>query len=229
MLARVFEAAGLSTVGIAMVREHAVKVRPPRLLFVPFPFGYALGKPNDRQLQHRVLAAAFELLAQPVGPVLVDFPEEETPTDLLQASVVPRHAVQAPLDAADEVTRLRAFYERWVEEHDGRTAVGLSGIPQRRWRGVIRFLQAFARGEDAALKERPAEVSLEQFMRYCVDDLKAFYYEARMMQKPTATDTDLHAWFWGETALGQLLPAVAQRLGTSDDPTLKAIAYGIAR
>jgi hypothetical protein len=93
----------------------------------------------------------------------------------------------------------------------------------------MRFLQAFARGEEVALKERPAGVSPEQFIRYCVDDLKAFYYEARMMQKPTGTDTDLHAWFWGETALGQLLPAVAQRLGASDDPTLKAIAYGIAR
>jgi hypothetical protein len=212
-----------------MVREHAVKVKPPRLLFVPFPFGYALGKPNDRQLQHRVLAAAFDLFTQPSGPVLVDFPQEEAATDLLQASVVPRHASQEPLDAADEVTRLRAYYERWVEEHDGRTAVGLSGIPQRRWRGVIRFLQAFARGEDVELKERPATVSLAQFMRYCVDDLKAFYYEARMMQKPAATDTELHAWFWGETALGQLLPAVAQRLGAAADPTLKAIAYGIAR
>ena len=229
MLARVFEAAGLSTVGLAMVREHAVKVKPPRMLFVPFPFGYALGKPNDRQLQHRVLAAAFDLFTQPSGPVLVDFPQEETPTDLLQASVVPRRAAQEPLDAADEVTRLRAFYERWVEEHDGRTAVGLSGIPQRRWRGVIRFLQAYARGEDVELKERPAEVSLAQFMRYCVDDLKAFYYEARMVQKPEASDTELHAWFWGETALGQLLPVVAQRLGAAEDPTLKAIAYGIAR
>jgi hypothetical protein len=216
-------------VGIAMVREHAVKVKPPRMLFVPFPFGYALGKPNDRQLQHRVLAATFDLFSQPSGPVLVDFPPEETPTDLLQASVVARQAAQEPLDAADEVTRLRAFYERWVEEHDGRTAVGLSRIPQRRWRGVIRVLQAFARGEDMELQERPAEISQAQFMRYCVDDLKAFYYEARMVQKPEASDAELHAWFWGETALGQLLPVVAQRLGAAEDPTLKAIAYGIAR
>jgi hypothetical protein len=160
---------------------------------------------------------------------VVDFPEEEVPSDLPQASgVSPRQAREA-LDAADEVTQLRPFYERWVEAHDGRTAVGLSGIPQRRWRGVMRFLQAFARGEDVELKERPAAVSQPQFIRYCVDDLKAFYYEARMMQKPEATNTDLHTWFWGETALGQLLPAVAQRLGAVDDPTLKAIAYGIAR
>jgi hypothetical protein len=229
VLARVFEAAGLSTISLALVREHAMKVKSPRALFVPFPFGYALGKPNEPQLQHRVLAAAFALLLQPSGPVLADFPEEEAPTPLLQASSVQQHKSLAELDAADEVTMLRAFYERWVQAHDGRTAVGLSGIPQRRWRGMVHFLKAYAEGKDMELKERPPGVAEPQFIRYCVDDLKAFYYEARMMQKPEATDTDLHAWFWGDTAMGQLLPAIARRLNASDDPTLKAIAYGIAR
>jgi hypothetical protein len=229
VLARVFEAAGLSTISLAMVREHAMKVKPPRALFVPFPFGYALGKPNEPQLQHRVLEAAFALLQQPSGPVLADFPEEEAPAPLPQASSVRQHETQAELDAADEVTLLRAFYERWVQAHDGRTAVGLSGIPQRRWRGVVRFLETYAEGKNVELKERPAAIAEPQFIRYCVDDLKAFYYEARMMQKPEATDTDLHAWFWGETAIGRLLPAVARRLNALDDPTLKAIAYGIAR
>jgi hypothetical protein len=229
VLARVFEAAGLSTISLAMVREHAMKVKPPRALFVPFPFGYALGKPNEPQLQHRVLEAAFALLQQPSGPVLADFPEEGAPAPLPQASSVRQHETQAELDAADEVTLLRAFYERWVQVHDGRTAVGLSGIPQRRWRGVVRFLEAYAEGKNVELKERPAAIAEPQFIRYCVDDLKAFYYEARMMQKSEATDTDLHAWFWGETAMGRLLPAVARRLNASNDPTLKAIAYGIAR
>jgi hypothetical protein len=229
VLARVFEAADLSTISLVMVREHTMKVKPPRALFVPFPFGYALGKPNAPQLQHRVLAAAFALLQQPVGPVLVDFPEEEFPTPLLQASSVRQPETLAELDAADELTMLRAFYERWVHEHDGRTAVGLSGIPQRRWRGVVRFLEAYAQGQQGEFKDRPAAMSEPQFIRYCVDDLKAFYYEARMTQKPQATDTDLHTWFWGETAMGRLLPAVARRLNASDDPTLKAIAYGIAR
>jgi hypothetical protein len=229
VLARVFEEAGLTTTGIAMVREHVTKVKPPRLLFVPFPFGFALGKPNDPDLQHRVLAATFDLLRQPSGPVLVDFPESEAPTPLLQASGVARHADHEELDPADEVTALRAFYERWVEDHGGRTAVGLCGIPQRRWRGVIRFLEAYAKGKDADMKERPAAIPQPQFIRYCVEDLKAFYYEARMAQKPATLESDLHAWFWGETALGQLLPAVAQRMNALDDPTVQAVAYAIAR
>jgi hypothetical protein len=212
-----------------MVREHAAKVKPPRALFVPFPFGYALGKPNNAELQHCVLAATLVLLQRPCGPVLEDFPEQESPVPLLQASAVQPHDTQTERDPADEVTALRAFYERWVEDHHGRTAVGLCGIPQRRWRGVIRFLEAHARGEETDMKERPATVSKAQFMRYCVDDLKAFYYEARMAQRPGASAADLHTWFWGETAVGQFITAVAKRMSAADDAALKAVAYGLAR
>ena len=227
MLARVFEEAGLSTVGISLVREHTARVKPPRALFVPFPFGVALGKPGDPALQHRVLAAALSLLERPAGPVLEDFPEEEAPAGLPQASGVAAAAPAA--DPADEVTALRPFYERWVEAHGGRTAVGLSGVPQRRWRGVVRLLEAYARAEDTDLAERPGDVPLPQFIRYCVDDLKAFYYEARMAQRDDLGETELHTWFWGDTALGRLVPEVAKRMAALDDPTAKAVAYGLAR
>lgn len=229
VLARVFEAAGLVTVSLAMVREHVEKVKPPRALFVPYPFGFALGKPNDADLQHRVIAAAFELLDKPQGPVLSDFPEEEIPDMLPQSSGVARRGDRPTADAADEIAGLRAFYERWVDEHDGRTAVGLSGVPQRRWRGLVRFLEAYMRGETVDMKERPADVSLPQFIRYCVDDLKAFYYEARMAQKPAVSEPDLHNWFWGETVIGQLIPALGESMQASDDPATKAVAFGIAR
>ena len=59
MLARVFEATNLSTVHISLVKEHTQKVRPPPCLFCGFPYGLALGKPNDADFQHRVLAATF--------------------------------------------------------------------------------------------------------------------------------------------------------------------------
>jgi hypothetical protein len=229
VLANVFEEAGLCTVTIAMVREHAERVKPARALFVPFPFGIALGKPNDPELQHRIMAAALDMLQKPAGPVIEDFPEDEAPAALIQASALSGRDDVKETDAADEVTAMRAYYERWVEDHSGRTAVGLCGIPQRRWRGLIRFLQAYARGEAADMKERPSEVSLEQFIRYGADDLKAFYYEARMAQRPSTSSDALHTWFWGETAVGQLLPEVGRRMATSDDPAAKAVANGIAR
>lgn len=229
VLARVFEEAGLTTVSLALVREHAERVKPPRALFVPFPFGYPLGKPDDAAFQRRILGAAFDLLQAQAGPVLEDFPDETGAAALPQSSTVQASPSPAEQDPANEVTALRPYYERWVEMHKGRTAVGLSGIPQRRFRGMIRSLQSYARGEAGEFKERPEEVTAAQFLRYCVDDLKAFYYEARMMQRPTATEPELHTWFWGETAAGRLVAAIAQRMNASEDAVEQRVAYGIAR
>ena len=73
--------AGISTTSISLVREHTEKVKPPRALWVPFPFGHAFGRPNDPELQHRVLRAALDLLDEPSGPVLRDFADDEEPGD----------------------------------------------------------------------------------------------------------------------------------------------------
>ena len=111
----------------------------------------------------------------------------------------------------------------------GRTGVGVSGIDQRRFRGAIRFLEAYARGEEADLDARQPDVSRAQFLRWVVDDLKAFYFEARMAQRPQASFQELHSWFWSDTALGGLLRAIRDRLKASDDKELDQIAFGIAR
>ncbi|MBM3926235.1 MAG: hypothetical protein FJ320_09695 [SAR202 cluster bacterium] len=227
MLARVFEERGLVTTALALIRLHAEKVKPPRALFVPFPLGFPLGKPNDPELQHGVIEGALGLLSHEKGPVLEDFQYDEPSEILLQASVV--EAVESERSAADEVTALRPFYERWVEEHGGATAVGLSGIPQRRFRGVVRLLEEYARGESTDMEERPRDVALAQFIRYCADDIKAFFFEARMQQRPEANEPDLHRWFWGETAMGRLLVKVGDRMKASDDPAVKYHASGIYR
>ena len=230
VLARVFEEAGLSTVAMALVREHAERVRPPRALWVPFYFGFTMGKPDDPDFQHQVLAAALDTLKADAGPVLADFPEEAGPIGLPQASEVAASANgdAKPPDAASEITALRGYYERWQEQR-GRTAVGVTGIPQRRFRGIIRFLEAYAQSDDADMDERPADVSVPQFARYCADDLKAFCYEARMAQRPSDGEADIHRWFWGETAVGALIDSVTQRLNASGDAKLQATAYGLSR
>jgi len=236
VLARVFEEAGLTTVAIALVREHAERVRPPRALWVPFYFGYTMGKPDDPDFQHQVLAAALDTLDAESGPVLADYPEDAGPIGLPQASEVTASANgdadkpvdSRPLDAAGEITALRGYYERWQEQR-GRTAVGVTGIPQRRFRGIIRFLEAYAQSDDADMEERPADVSVPQFVRYCADDLKAFCYEARMAQRPSDSEADVHTWFWGETAVGSLIDSITQRLNATGDARLQATAYGLSR
>ena len=231
MLARVYEEAGLVTTTLALIKEHAERVKPPRALFVPFPFGYSLGRTNDPEFQHRVISAAFDLLKSDTVPVLAEFPEDgEGSARLLQASAVHSGGIiRTNGNAADEVTALRTFYERWVESHDGRTVVGLSGVPPRRYRGMIRFLEGYAMGKAPEYQERPADVPVPRFIRYCVDDLKAFYYEARLEQRPEASEEDLHRWFWGETAGGKLVADLAAHMNASDDPAIKGVAFGLAR
>ncbi len=232
MLARALETAGIATTSISMVREHSEKTKPPRALFVPFPFGYALGRPDDPALQHRVLRAALDLLAEPVGPVLRDFPDDAEPGDQppapAQASGI-TPAATVPDDPAFETAQMRQYHEQWLARSGGRTTFGLSGVPATRFRGVVRFLQAFAAGEDADMEERPAEVPLPSFIRYCADDWKALYFEGRLAMKPGATGDDVTRWFWAETAAGQLLRRVRDRLDASEDPRWKAAAFGVAR
>ena len=231
MLARALEAEGIATTSISMVREHTEKVKPPRALFVPFPFGHALGRADDVALQHRVLAAALDLLNAPAGPVLFDFPDDgamDEPGAPTQASAV-APAATIPDDPALETTQMRQYHEQWLAKSGGRTAIGLSGIPPTRFRGVVRFLEAFAAGESADMPERPAGVPTPLFIRWCADDVKALYLEGGMAMKPAAGGDELLRWFWGETAMGQLLRRVRDRLDASSDPADKAAAFGIAR
>ena len=232
MLARALEAEGVATTSISLVREHTEKVKPPRALFVPFPFGHALGRPNDPALQHRVLAAALALLDEPAGPVLRDFPDEaergEEPPAPTQASAV-APAARVPDDPAAETLNMLSHRAQWLATSSGRTAFGLAGVPLGRMGDVARFLQAFVAGGDADLPERPADLPLPGFIRYCADDLKALYFEGRMAMKPTAGGDEIARWFWSETAAGQLLRRVRDRLDVSDDPRWKAAAFGVAR
>lgn len=232
MLARALETEGIATTSISMVREHTEKTKPPRALFVPFPFGYALGRPNDPELQHRVLRAALDLFSEPGGPVLRDFPDDAEPGDQpaapAQASGI-ASATSVPEDAALETSQMRRYHEQWLAASGGRTAFGLSGIPATRLRGAVRFLQSFAAGEEVDMEERPPDVPLPNFIRYCADDLKTLYFEGHMAMKPSAGGDEIARWFWAETAAGQVLRRVRDRLEASDDPRWKAAAFGVAR
>ena len=231
MLARALESHGVPTTSISLVRESTEAIKPPRALFVPFPFGHALGRPNDPALQHRVLAAALDLLAEPSGPVLVDFPDDAEPGDEtpgpVQASGVA--AAGAPGDAVAETKDVARAHAQWLAKNGGRTTFGLSGVAAERFDEVVGFLVRFADGADGDVDGRPADVPLPAFIRWAADDLKTLYYESRLLARPTAAGADVARWFWGETAAGQVLRRVRDRMDASEDPKWKAAAFGVAR
>ncbi len=84
LVAAEIERAGIPTVVQIYLREAAEKLRPPRALLVPFDHGYALGEPNNVDLQLSVLRQTFGLLDEPgPPPVLKEYVREP-------ASVAPR-------------------------------------------------------------------------------------------------------------------------------------------
>jgi hypothetical protein len=232
VLARALEGEGITTTSISMVREHTEKVKPPRALFVPFPFGHALGRPNDSALQHRVLRAALDLLAEPAGPVLRSFPDDTEldaePPAPVQASAI-KPVADVATDAMAEASRLLGQHVQWLARSGGRTALGPSGVARAALPGLVPLLERFAAGESADAAERPREVPLPGFIRYLADDLKTLYWEGYLATKPAATGDEIARWFWGETALGQVLRRVRERLDAAGDPASKAAAFGVAR
>ena len=60
-------------------------------------------------------------------------------------------------------------------------------------------------------------------------DLKTLAFESYMAMAPEAGGDEIARWFWGTTAVGQLLRRVRDRLDASDDPRWKAAAFGVAR
>jgi hypothetical protein len=74
LIASVIEKVGIPTVGLSLLRAVTEKVKPPRTLVVPFPFGYPLGQPNQPALQHAIIHAGLGLLESPEQlPIVHEF------------------------------------------------------------------------------------------------------------------------------------------------------------
>ena len=225
-LAHYFEDEGVPTVVVALVREHAEKVRPPRALWVPFPLGRPFGAPNDSEGQRQVLRRALALLEAPSGPVLVDFDGAGTAVGEEEETWVCPVSFPAPAGeetgigrrVADELGWLRPWYELGVERR-GRTTIGLAAAPVE---DAAAWLAAFAEGH---LLPAPAPgKSIADNLRWSAEDLKTFYYEAATAQPgAAASGARLESWFWEESAAGELLKSLRGRCLADDDPAVHEV------
>ncbi len=222
-LAHYFEEEGLATTLIALVREHAERIRPPRALAVPFELGRPLGVPDDSAFQKRVLRAALELLEAPAGPLLTDYPETAPPVEELTGWACPV-SFPAPEPADDGSLRaaLAREFQALLPWHDlsverrGRSTVGASGLVAE---ALGPFLVAFLEGEDAPAA--PPDVAPAQALKLASEDLKAFYFEAATAQPGRSGIREVEDWFWGETSAGELMLALKQACLQSDDAEVR--------
>jgi len=234
VLAHFFEEEGLPTTQISLIRLHTEKTKPPRALWVPFELGRPLGAPNDVAFQRQVLLAALTLLEAPTGPVLEDFLEEAPesgaevttlacPVAFAQDEVDPSEDEQLCAALQREMLSLRPWYDMAVEKR-GRTTVGASGIAVDE---LGRFVCSFLGGVEP---ENPsAEVALGYTLKLAAEDLKAYYFEGITAQpgQESAPIKVLSDWFWEETVAGEVLLAVKEMCGNSENRLLQIVGRAL--
>lgn len=75
LIQRAIEQAGISTVGVSIVRRFTEQVRPPRTVFVKWPLGHPLGEPFKIEVQMAVIRDAFAALRDIKEPgTIIDLP-----------------------------------------------------------------------------------------------------------------------------------------------------------
>jgi hypothetical protein len=75
LIQREIEKAGIPTIGVSIVREYSEKVKPPRTVYLRWPFGHPLGEPFNIAQQRVVLAEALAALRAIQTPgTIIDLP-----------------------------------------------------------------------------------------------------------------------------------------------------------
>lgn len=203
------------TTGIALVRENAEAMQPPRMLWVSFPLGRPLGKPGDAAFQKRVMLSALDLLQRKQGPVLEDYPEDVPEVAGEIASGCPVNFSKRVTDGSTWQMRLAEEFRELVPWYDlslrrrGRTTVGVSNT------SVDVILKTLGDLADDAKRTLP-ELS---WLKLVIEDAKAFYQESLTAQPGQYTTASIERWLWDESALGAVLRLLNDRF--SEDAALR--------
>ena len=218
------EREGLATVGISLVRENTASMQPPRALWVPFPLGRPLGKPDDPDFQTDVIRSALALLEAEAGPVLADYPHDAPAVDPEQAAACPVSFAKDTSAEDDwsarltrELAQLKPWYELSCRRRGGRTLVGIADQPPE---VSITML--------AELIDSPELPRDTVWLKRAVEDLKAFYLEAMTAQPGDYDSEAMQAQFWRETTLAAAILTLYERFQSSDKPGLQLIARILA-
>lgn len=216
-LSHFFEDEGIATTQISLIKEHTLTMKPPRALWVSFPLGRPLGKPNDPEFQRDVISQALGLLAESQGPVLADYPHDAD--DNQAEPAIP--ACPVDFSARDrELTDLEQLIRQFEAEFNsihtwytiageqkGRTTSGVSGLDLDQ---VVILFGDFVADNQAGLGQFGE--NLADTLRMAAEDLKSCYFEALSAQpgQPTSV-TSLSNWFWGDTYAAAMINEVRKR------------------
>ena len=218
-LAHYLEDEGLSTVVVALVREHVVKMSPPRALWVPFEMGRPFATPNDTELQKRVLKAALSLLDESTsGPILEDYTEEASNLagDL-------NWQFPGELGVESVMAEAKSVLPIWhqAQAHSKKSIVGISGLSPD---AAVEYIDRYLSSDPMPNPKGMAPVSR---VRFAIDDIKLFYFEAALANGRRPSSYQLNEWFWKQTLAGKMILDFQETARFSEDKNLRLIAYSL--
>jgi D-proline reductase (dithiol) PrdB len=193
------ESEGLQTAGIALFREIAETMQPPRILWVSFPLGRPLGKPSDAAFQTEVIKHALGLLDAEQGPVLEDYPIDLPDIDTAPPACPVSFQRKRDDESwhgrlSKEVGSLTPWYELGLKRR-GRTTVGVceSSITD-----IVADVTTWADDVTQPLPE-------PSWLKLALEDLKSFYSEAITAQPGDYEAGYSDALIFDDTVLGELI------------------------
>lgn len=224
--------AGIATVQVSLIRPVTEAVKPPRALWVPFPFGRPLGPPNRPDIQLDVLRCTLALVNQATGPALIDYPELAVDTSMDDAAwscpvAFPATVPESDSDALTaQLLRESQLLRPWFDEGlraRGRTEVGTSGKGVDSMDEMLGILARFAVDGDMVAPDG-YDHPMPQLLRYIADDVRDFYYEAAISKPGAAFPSPLALleWFFLQTIAGDAFYRVRERLLAADILVLMA-------
>ncbi len=75
LVQREIERLGIPTIGVSIVRSYSEQVRPPRTVFLRWPYGHPFGEPGNTAQQRTVVQAALKALLDVTEPgTIIDLP-----------------------------------------------------------------------------------------------------------------------------------------------------------
>ena len=194
---------------------------------MPFELGRPIGVPNDPEFQKRVMMAAFALLDEKEGPLLVDYPEDVPDSasgvdeDAMTGMVCPIDLPPLPDPDAPtseigqalmkEIGSLAPWYEVAVRSR-GRTTVGPSGLSID---AAAKYFAAFLEDQNAPAPRD--DMPAARVLKLAYEDLKAYYGEAITAQPGFATSQRVEDWLFNETVFGKALWTLRDICRASDD------------
>ena len=212
---------------VGFVREHIEIIRPPRALWLNFPMGRPMGKPNDPAYQSKVIRSAFDLLDASSGPVVEDYVEVIPVVEGRMSYALPAERVYTLAEIGNvdnlltevqvEIESIRSDYDAAVDSR-GRTTVSASELEISQ---LAPYIAAFVKNQKP---ESPREgLSPVPLLKLVIEDLQAYYTETWTHREGIDDFEALGQRFWEETKAGQLILWLETTARQSDDQVLRQL------